>query len=94
MSLLNDLRDAIKKGECPPIFKPADLKKAGIIDKGRDLSNYDKKNDGTDHEKALVSRQIGSAVYYTFDEEVLAKLAPRNALKCVEHDGIRLYSDQ
>jgi len=95
MSLLNELRDAIKNGQCPPIFKPADLEKAGIKDEGRNLANYDKKNNGTDHENALVSRKIGNDVYYTFDESVLAKLAPRNALKCDENgDGVRLYFDQ
>ncbi|MBS3953597.1 MAG: hypothetical protein KGZ88_11670 [Methylomicrobium sp.] len=95
MSLLSELRDAIKKGKCPPIFKPADLEKAGIKDEGRNLANYDKKNHGTDHENALVSRKIGNDVYYTFDEAVLAKLAPRNALECDENgDGVRLYLDQ
>ena len=95
MSLLNELRDAIKKGLCPPIFKPADLEQAGIKDDGRNLANYDKKNNGTDHENALVSRKIGNDVYYTLDEAVLAKLNPRNALKCVENgDGVRLYFDQ
>lgn len=95
MSLLNELRDAIKNGQCPPIFKPADLVKAGIKDEGRNLANYDKKNNGTDHENALVSRKIGNDVYYTFDEVVLAKLVPRNDLKCNENgDGVRLYFDQ
>ena len=63
MSLLSELRNAIKNGKCPPIFKPADLEKADIKDEGRNLSNYDKKNDGTDHENALVSRKIGNEVY-------------------------------
>lgn len=95
MGFLNELRDAIKNGQCPPIFMPADLKKAGVKDVGRNLANYDKRNNGTDHENALVSRKIGNVVYYTLDEAVLAKLAPRNALKCDENgDGVRLYFDQ
>ena len=94
MSLLNELREAIKKGQCPPIFKFSDLKKADIKDEGRNLANYDKKNNGTDHENALVSRKIGNDVYYTFDEEVLGKLESRNALKCNENDeGVRFYLD-
>lgn len=94
MSLLNELRNAIKNGKCPPIFKPADLEKAGIKDEGRNLSNYDKKNDGTDHENALVSRKIGNEVYYTLDEAVLTKLPSRHSLKCDENDnGVRYYYD-
>ncbi len=89
------VKNCNKKGQCPPIFKSTDLKKAGIKDEGNNLSNYDKKNNGTSHEKALDSRKIGNDVYYTFDEMVLAKLAPHNALKYDEDsDGIRLYFDQ
>lgn len=95
MSLLKELREAIKNGKCPPIFRSADLETAGIKDAGGNLANYDKKNEGTNNEKALVSRKIGNDVYYTLDEEVLAKLTPKNALRCTDNgDGIRLYFNQ
>ena len=94
MTLMSELKDAIKNGKCPPIFQPADLEKIGIKDSGNNLSNYDKKNAGTNHEKALVSRKIGGEVYYTLDETVLTKLSPRNALKCDENsNGVRYYYD-
>lgn len=94
MKLLLELRDAIRHGRCPPIFKPSDLVSAGITDGGRNLSNYDKKNGGTDHEKALVSRKIDGDVYYCFDEQVFQKLPPRSTLKCEDNnEGIRCYSN-
>ena len=77
MNLMDKLREAIKNGKCPPIFKSSDLKNIGIDDPNNNLSNYDKKNEGTNNEKALVSRKIGQETYYTFDERIF----PKNALK-------------
>lgn len=70
MTLMDDCRNAIKKGTLPPIFKKTDLEKAGISDKNDNLSNYDKKNSGAKNKKVLVSEVINSETYYTFDEQL------------------------
>ena len=94
MTLMSDLRSAIKAGMLPPIFNSSDLQSAEIPDPNNNLSNYDKKNAGAGLENALVSRKINGEVYYSFDEEVLAKLAPGNALDCKEDsNGIRYYKN-
>ena len=73
MSLIDELRKAIKAGKLVPIFNSADMKRAGIEDKNNNISNYDKKNKGdhNTHKTVLLSRRLGSATYYTFDEQLL-----------------------
>lgn len=70
MTLLSTLRQAIRDGLVPPIFKPSDLEKAKIDDANNNLSNYDKKNRGSKNTKVLVSREINGETYYTFDERL------------------------
>ena len=70
MALMNTLRLAIKEKRVPPIFKPSDLKAAGIEDLNANLSNYDKKNHGAKNQKLLVSCEIAGEAYYTFDEQI------------------------
>ncbi len=70
MTLMEKLRSEIKSGRVPPIFKPSDLTAANIADPNANLSNYDKKNQGSLNKKVLVSRDIGGEVFYTFDEQI------------------------
>lgn len=70
MTLVNELRLAVRSGHIPPIFKPSDLVAAQIADPNDNLSNYDKKNKGSLNKKVLVSREIGGDTYYTFDEQI------------------------
>lgn len=70
MTLMENLRFAIKAERIKPIFKPSDLQEAGISDEHDNLSNYDKKNLGSKNRKVLVSREIGGSTYYTFDEQL------------------------
>ena len=55
MTLMEKLRSEIKSGRVPPIFKPSDLTAANIADPNANLSNYDKKNQGSLNKKVLVS---------------------------------------
>ena len=66
MTLMDDCRDAIKKGTLPPVFKKTDLEKAGISDEHDNLSNYDKKNLGSKNLKVLDSEEINGETYYNF----------------------------
>ena len=72
MTLIEKLRSEIKSGNLPSIFSSSDMKKAGIEDKNNNISNYDKKNKGPQntHSTVLVSRDIKSVTYYTFDEQI------------------------
>lgn len=72
MTLMDAVRQEIKAGHIPPIFKSSDLKRAGIEDPNNNLSNYDKKNRGASNTKVLVSREINGETYYTFDEQLFA----------------------
>lgn len=70
MTLIEKLRNAVRTGSVPPIFKGSDLRTANIDDPNYNLSNYDKKNKGSLNTKVLVSREINGEVYYTFDEQL------------------------
>lgn len=72
MTLIEQIRDAIKAKKMSPIFTATNFKKIGIEDKNNNISNYDKKNDGkhNTHNTVLVSRTIGDDTYYTFDEQL------------------------
>lgn len=70
MTLMDTLRLEIRAGRVPPIFKGSDLQAANIEDPNYNLSNYDKKNQGSLNEKVLVSREINGQTYYTFDEKL------------------------
>jgi hypothetical protein len=70
MALMDEIRSGIQSGKIPPIFNNKDLKDANIEDRNHNLSNYDKKNQGSSNTniKVLVSRKICGEKYYTFDE--------------------------
>lgn len=70
MTLMDQCRDAIKNGILPPIFTSLNLKEIGISDPNNNLSNYDKKNQGSKNKKVLVSEDIDGTTYYTFDEQI------------------------
>jgi hypothetical protein len=70
MTLMEKIRFAIRDGRVPPIFTGSDLKAANIEDPNYNLSNYDKKNQGSLNKKVLVSREIDDEAYYTFDEQL------------------------
>ena len=70
MTLIEKLRNAIRTDRVPPIFKGSDLRAANIDDPNYNLSNYDKKNQGSYNVKVLVSREINGEIFYTFDEQL------------------------
>lgn len=70
MTLMEKIRIEIHAGRIPPIFNGNDLKAANIEDLNYNLSNYDKKNQGSLNKKVLVSRDIDGVVFYTFDEQL------------------------
>lgn len=72
MTLMEEVRHAIREGRMPPIFKRSDLQKANIQDANDNLSNYDKKNRGSSNKnkKVLISTEIGGEIYYAFDEQL------------------------
>lgn len=70
MALMEKLRAEIRAGRIPPIFNGSDLKIADIEDPNYNLSNYDKKNQGSLNKKVLVSREIEGVIFYTFDEQL------------------------
>lgn len=70
MNLMDNIRTEILEGRIPPIFNRHDLKTANIADPNYNLSNYDKKNQGSRNKKVLISWEIDGAVFYTFDEQL------------------------
>lgn len=70
MTLMEKIKIAIREGRVPPIFTSSDLKAANIEDTNYNLSNYDKKNQGSLNKKVLVSREIDGEAFYTFDEQL------------------------
>ena len=66
MTFIEELRDAVRAGKVPPIFNREDLRTADIDDPNYNLSNYDKKNTGSNNKKVLVSRNIDGKDYYAF----------------------------
>lgn len=70
MTLMEKIRAEIRAGRIQPIFNGNDLKTANIEDPNYNLSNYDKKNQGSLNKKVLISREIDGVAYYTFDEQL------------------------
>jgi hypothetical protein len=72
MTLIEQLRKAIQEKKLQPIFKTTDFKKIGILDANHNISNYDKKNGGSQnsHNTVLLSVDINGETYYTFDEKL------------------------
>lgn len=72
MTLIEELRKAIKEKKLQPIFKAKDFKKIGICDANHNISNYDIKNSGSQnsHNTVLLSVDINGETYYTFDEKL------------------------
>jgi len=72
MTLIEEIKTAIKDKKIPPIFKATDFKKIGIEDNNNNISNYDKKNEGSQntHKTVLLSVNINGETYYTFDEQL------------------------
>lgn len=72
MTFIEKLRKAIQEGKIQPIFKTTDFKIIGIIDTNHNISNYDKKNKGSQntHNTILLSVNINGETYYTFDEQL------------------------
>jgi len=70
MNLMDNIRAEILEERIPPIFNRHDLKTANIADPNNNLSNYDKKNQGSKNRKVLISREIEGVTFYTFDEQL------------------------
>lgn len=70
MTFIEKVKSEIRTNNIPPIFTNSDIKSAGISDPNHNLSNYDKKNQGSLNKKVLVSRKITGEMYYTFDEQI------------------------
>lgn len=70
MTFIEKIKKEIRKNNLQPIFTSADIRSAGITDPNHNLSNYDKKNQGSLNKKVLVSREIAGDMYYTFDEQI------------------------
>ncbi len=68
MTLMENIKAAIQDGRLNAIFTSAEVISLGIRDANHNLSNYDKKNQGSKNKKVLVSREIAGETYYTFDE--------------------------
>jgi len=66
MTLLKDIEVAIDNGSLPNIFNSDDIKKAGIVDKNNNLSNYATKNKGENNQKKLIAQDINGTQYYFY----------------------------
>jgi hypothetical protein len=65
---MKSVKAAIQNEKLKPIFTSAEVRAIGIIDENHNLSNYDKKNQGSKNKKVLISREISENIYYAFDE--------------------------
>ena len=70
MTFIEKVKSEIRTKNITPIFTNSDIKSAGISDPNHNMSNYDKKNQGSLNKKVLVSRKITGEMYYTFDEQI------------------------